>query len=207
MQDPLSSKTIKVFIKNPEKGVVKTRLAASIGKDRALSVYKKLLGYTKNQIVNVEAQKEVWYSKFIDNSDDWDIENFEKKLQSGTDLGERMKNAFKEGFEEDPKQLVILIGSDCAELTQKVIEEAFKELRENDLVIGPAKDGGYYLIGMSKYIPGIFDGIDWSTENVLSQTFAKAKNEHASFSLLEELHDVDTIEDWNRVKDILERHD
>ncbi len=207
MPDVLSNKTVKVFIKNPKKGVVKTRLAVSVGEDQALSIYKKLLAYTKDLILELEAQKEVWYSKFIDNNDDWDLKNFAKKLQSGADLGERMKNALKESFDEDPKQLVILIGSDCAELTQKVIEEAFEELRENDLVIGPAEDGGYYLIGMSKYIPGIFDGIEWSTENVLSQTLAKAKNEHASVFLLKKLNDVDTIEDWERVKGRLDTND
>ncbi len=198
-----TERTVKIFVKNPERGAVKTRLAASVGQDRALLIYKKLLGYTRNLMLDVKAQKEVWYSRFVDDKDEWNGDHFAKKLQSGGDLGERMKHAFKESFIESPKQSVVLIGSDCAELTSEILEQAFKKLRENDLVIGPAEDGGYYLIGMSKYIPGIFDGIDWSTENVITQTLDKAKQENADFSLLVELNDVDTVEDWERVKERL----
>lgn len=201
------TKTIKVFIKNPEKGAVKTRLAASVGDDRALFVYKKLLDYTRNLVSGIDAQKEVWYSKFVDDSDGWGIENFTKKQQSGANLGERMRNAFKESFIQDREQFVVLIGSDCAELTPEILEQAFEELRKKDLVIGPAEDGGYYLIGMSRFIPEIFVGIDWSTENVLSQTLTKAKKEGAGFALLSELNDVDTIEDWERIKGRLSTHD
>ncbi|MBO6522617.1 MAG: TIGR04282 family arsenosugar biosynthesis glycosyltransferase [Balneolaceae bacterium] len=203
----MPSKTIKIFVKNPEKGAVKTRLAVSVGQEKALFVYEKLLGYTKNLVLDVEAQKEVWYSKFVDHNDQWSEGFFIKKLQSGSNLGERMKQAFKESFSESAKQKVVLIGSDCAELTTEIIDQAFEKLRVIDLVIGPAEDGGYYLIGMSKFIPEIFDGIDWSTESVLSQTFTKARNSYAKVSLLPKLNDVDTIEDWEKVKERFNTND
>lgn len=194
---------IKVFIKNPEKGKVKTRLAVTLGDLEALKVYKLLLSYTRGVVLQVEAQKEVWYSSFIDHEDDWDGNVFSKKLQRGFDLGERMKRAFGISFGEEGLQSVVLIGSDCAELTQEILEEAFTKLRTHELVLGPAEDGGYYLIGMSKFIPDIFDEIEWSTKNVLNQTISNAERAGVSFSLLVELSDVDTIEDWEKIKEKL----
>ncbi len=191
---------IKIFVRNPEKGKVKTRLAASVGDEQALSIYLKLLHYTKEIVLNVEAQKEVWYSSFIDEKDLWANKFFTKKKQEGQDLGMRMKNAFQETFFSDKNAQVVLIGSDCAELKKSHIIEAFNQLNKQSIVIGPAKDGGYYLIGMSKYVPEVFEGIDWSTSNVLKQTIGKINESGKTFYLLKELSDIDTIEDWVRIK-------
>lgn len=194
-------KTIKIFVKNPEIGKVKTRLAASVGDKEALSIYQNLLGYTKQIVSKVNGKKEVWYSKFLDENDLWENDFFRKNVQQGEDLGARMKQAFEKSFLLNEHELVILIGSDCAELETAHINEAFEKLKKNDLVIGPAKDGGYYLIGMSKFSPEVFDEINWSTSKVLEQTIRKINEHGASFYLLEALNDVDELEDWERVKD------
>ncbi len=193
-------RTIKIFIKNPQKGRVKTRLAASVGDEQALLIYKELLNYTRKIVTHSSAAKEVWYSEFVDLEDNWNARVFKKKLQEGIDLGARMKNAFRDSYKNKKPESVVLIGSDCAELTEGIISRAFESLRGSDLVFGPAKDGGYYLVGMSKYIPEIFDEIAWSTERVLNQTLLKVKLLNHSFVLLPELNDVDTIEDWEKVK-------
>lgn len=200
-------RTIKIFIKNPEKGRVKTRLAATLGEAQALSVYKSLLTYTRTVISKIDAEKEVWYSDFVDYKDEWDSNIFYRKKQQGDNLGERMKYAFKSSFEEDTCQSVVLIGSDCAELTELIVEDAFKKLRNHDLVLGPAEDGGYYLIGMSKFIPDVFNGIMWSTHQVLDATIIRAREFGLRFSLLPLLNDVDTFEDWERVKKKLTDYD
>jgi hypothetical protein len=100
------------------------------------------------------------------------------------------KNAFQGGA---PK--VVLIGSDCAELTKDIIENAFQALEHSDVVIGPSFDGGYYLLGMSSFEPDLFENIAWSTPSVFEQTIAKAGQLHLSIAMLPRLNDIDTQED------------
>lgn len=188
-----------IFVKNEEAGKVKTRLARSVGDDEALWVYRKLLRYTANITSPLKVKKEVWYSRFIPENDIWTEGNFTKKVQGGDDLGQRMSNAFRVSFEEEVEKVVI-IGSDCAELTTEMLEQAFEALDDSDFVVGPAEDGGYYLLGMRHFHPKIFENIEWSTGSVLEKTIAKMKNVGGSVYQLKELNDVDTIEDWKRVK-------
>lgn len=190
-----------IFVKNEEAGKTKTRLAASIGDEEALDVYRKLLVHTFRQTVPLhKVQKEVWYSRFKAEQDIWSKGDFTKRIQEGERLGERMANAFKKVFDTDNRQKVLIIGSDCAELTTEVVEKAFEELDKSDIVIGPAKDGGYYLLGMKHYYPDLFNGIAWSSEHVFDQTRAKVHRLGLSCAILEELNDVDTLEDWKQVR-------
>lgn len=189
-----------VFIKNPQKGRVKTRLAQSVGEERALEIYKKLLDHTRKAARDVAVNKQVWYSQFIPENDAWDKARFEKKLQKGGNLGERMQHAFREAFAEDYSKIVI-IGSDCAEITAEVIGQAYRKLEDYDLVVGPSADGGYYLLGMNYFYPELFDDIAWSTSDVLSATLAKAEKLNLSLALLPKLNDVDNRKDWLAVKD------
>ncbi len=189
-----------IFVKNPVLGTAKTRLAASIGDEAALEVYHQLLAYTKDVASSIQVDRSVWYSSDIDEHDIWLNENFTKRLQFGEDLGEKMKNAFRQTFEEHGSKAVVIIGSDCAELEPYHIKQAFNELSTSDVVIGPAKDGGYYLLGMSKFQSQLFESISWSTSSVAEQTIDKVKTLGLSFRLLEKLNDVDTIEDWKQVK-------
>ncbi|MDZ7716750.1 MAG: TIGR04282 family arsenosugar biosynthesis glycosyltransferase [Balneolaceae bacterium] len=191
-----------IFVKNPEKGKVKTRLAKTIGDEKALEVYKKLIAYTRQITSEVSASRKVWYSRFVPENDEWDTEKFEKKIQQGDDLGMRMKNAFAESFTSNHVKVVI-IGSDSAQITTEGIENAFSELEENELVIGPSEDGGYYLLGMQDFYPEFFEGIDWSTSKVFAQTLKIARRKGLKTSILPELNDVDNEEDWQSVKDQL----
>ncbi|MDA7835883.1 TIGR04282 family arsenosugar biosynthesis glycosyltransferase [Salibacteraceae bacterium] len=183
-----------IFVKNPEIGRVKTRLAKTIGDEQALSIYQKLLLYTKEITKGLNADKSVYYSEHIDNNDLWDNMLFSKHLQRGDDLGERMQNAFADAFAQG-KERVIIIGSDCLELETYIIKEAFAVLENNDVVLGPAKDGGYYMIGMTAFLPTLFEDKNWSTDDLLMDTILDLKKMNAKYYLLKTLNDIDTIED------------
>jgi len=190
----MSKTLLMVFIKNPVAGRVKTRLAASIGDANALQIYKTLLDYTRRVAMDVNSNRQVWYSSKIDRRDDWSENDFEKKLQSKGDLGERMADAFQQGF-RDGYENIVIIGSDCAELTAEHIEEAFRALDHNEAVIGPSDDGGYYLLGLSGYIKEIFRNVEWSTASVFNATTSILSQQATSYEVLERLNDIDTIDD------------
>lgn len=185
---------LMVFVKNPEKGKVKTRLAKSVGDLEALLVYKKLLNYTVQVTSGVPFSRQVWYSSFIDYKDSIDPGVFEKRLQEGDDLGARMKKAFARAFDEGFDR-VLIIGSDCPGLTEEVILDAFNELDSYQVVIGPSEDGGYYLLGMRKFIPDLFADINWSTDTVYEKTVETVYNLGLSYSTLPVLNDIDTAAD------------
>ncbi len=189
-----------IFIKNPEKGKVKTRLADSIGDEKALEIYNFLLNKTKEIVTNVNCKKYLYYSDKIDKKDIWDNTQFIKKLQKGNNLGERMLNAFTEVFENKEVKNVVIIGSDCPSLQPAFIEKAFEELRYNSFVIGPAYDGGYYLLGMRQLRHEIFEKIIWSGPLVLSETVKKINKMVKTHYLLPALPDIDTLEDWEMYK-------
>ena len=186
-----------IFIKNPEPGKVKTRLAATVGPEKACQIYLKLLSLTIDTAMEVDADRQVWYSSYIDSEDSISETDFKKRKQVGKNLGARMLHAFKSGFKEGYDNIVI-IGSDCPDVNPVLFEQAFNELSEYDLVIGPSADGGYYLLGMNKLQPELFRDIDWSTERVLKQTLEKAKSISLSVASLPELNDIDTIEDLEK---------
>lgn len=190
-------KVLLIFIKNPELGKVKTRLAKSIGEDNALKVYKDLLKKTITVAEKTDVRRQVWYSSFIDYEDGISTESFEKFLQSGSDLGKRMKYSFQQVFEGGVERAVI-IGSDCPDLNERIVENAFNRLKENDLVIGPSEDGGYYLLGMNRFFETLFDEIEWSTESVLESTIQKANKIGLKVFQLPVLNDIDNIEDLKK---------
>ncbi len=181
-----------IFTRNPELGKCKTRLAAKIGDPSALEVYKFLLEHTVNLTQFLNSKKYVYYSEEIWEQDVWDNSKFQKKLQIGDDLGERMANAFSDGFENGFKKIVI-IGSDMYDLSQSDLEKAFFSLDDHDYVIGPAEDGGYYLLGMRVENPKLFQGKVWGTESVLKDTLKDLAGE--KIMLLPEKNDVDHYED------------
>ena len=192
----MSKQRIVVFVKNAILGKAKTRLAKTIGDKEALKVYIQLLEITKKEVLKLNVEREVWYAWNIEEKDIWDEKLFQKKVQIEGDLGLKMKDAFKLSFNEGCDK-VILIGSDCPTLKASILQKAFEELETNDVVIGPSKDGGYYLIGMSSFNPEVLDNIKWSTELVLSQTEERAEENNLSLAKLEYLNDIDTEEDWN----------
>jgi len=190
----MKSDLLIIFVKNPMLGKVKTRLAATIGDQRALAIYKQLLEKTKQETIHLEANKIVYYSDHIDNSDLWENQSYDKEVQIPGDLGIKMASAFEKAF-QDGYQRVCIIGSDCYEMSQAHLESAFKILKSNDAVIGPAEDGGYYTIGMSRFIPELFEKKAWSTETVGADTIKNFENLALGYEVLPTLNDVDTESD------------
>lgn len=187
------SKTLLMtFTRNPELGKVKSRLAKGIGEKAALEVYIKLLEHTENVLQKINVDKCVWYSVSVRQNDIWSDDSYQKKAQFGNDLGERMLNAFKDAFQNNYEK-VIIIGSDLYDLQPKHIEEAIEALHRNDVVIGPAKDGGYYLLGMKTLHKKAFAPKAWGTETVLADTLNDLDNQN--IHLLETLNDIDHAED------------
>ncbi len=198
----MDERLILIFTRNPELGKVKTRLAASIGNENALEVYRFLLNHTQKTVHDIKASKRVLYADDINQNDIWDNELYEKGTQFGQDLGTRMRNAFAEGFDQEYNKIVI-IGTDLFDLEASDIEEAFQQLDYNDVVIGPAEDGGYYLLGL-KFIPkGIFINKNWSTNTVLPDTLKDIKN--LNCHLLKTKNDIDTIDDIKNI-DVFEKY-
>ncbi|WGH74437.1 TIGR04282 family arsenosugar biosynthesis glycosyltransferase [Tenacibaculum tangerinum] len=191
-QKEQSRNLLLLFTRNPELGKVKTRLAKTIGKEAALNIYKYLLKHTKQVTQNLACDKAVYYSVKIREDDIWDISTYQKHLQKGTDLGERMHNAFQQAFSNGYEK-VIIIGSDLPDITSEHINEAFEKLNTHEVVIGPAEDGGYYLLGMKKLHANIFRHKDWGTSTVRKDTLNDLQN--VSVHLLEILNDVDVFDD------------
>lgn len=189
-----------IFTRNPEFGKVKKRLAAGIGDEAALKIYNHLLQHTCEISKNLQVEKWVFYSEEIPQQDIFIEGNFRKKLQQGRDLGERMKDAFNRGFEADFSNIII-IGSDIYDLTEEDLKMAFLALDDNDYVMGPAQDGGYYLLGMRKETPRLFSNKEWSTANVFKQTLEDLKQE--KLKLLPVRNDIDTFEDMKPHADLM----
>ncbi len=189
-----SDSLLIIFVKNLIPGHVKTRLANEIGIDGALDVYQYLVEATNEMAEDVYTDKAIFYSEYVEIEDIWDTETYMMQTQRGDDLGERMLNAFDWGFGKGYKKIV-LIGTDCFDLKVTHIEEAFDELDRNDLVVGPAKDGGYYLIGLKKKMPAIFQNKKYSHDKVLNELLVEVATADASFHLLEQLLDIDTLQD------------
>lgn len=181
-----------VFAKNPELGKCKTRLAKSIGDEKALEIYKELLKHTAQTIGNVNASRVVFYSEEIQTQDFWDDTLFQKQVQSEGHLGKKMQDAFDWGFAQGYSKICI-VGSDLLELRASDLENAFRELEQNDIVFGPAYDGGYYLMGMTQFYKQAFLEKAWSTETVLEKTVEDLKG--LSIAFLDTKTDIDTVED------------
>src|SRR5690606_16244847 len=154
----MSKDLLMIFTRNPELGKVKTRLAKTTGNKAALEIYKFLLHHTFTITNRLNCDKIVYYSDTVNQNDIWNL-NYQKREQKGDDLGERMLNAFSENLRNYDK--VIIIGSDIYELKTEHIEQAFQKLNNHNVVIGPAKDGGYYLLGLKSLKPEIFKNKNW----------------------------------------------
>lgn len=191
----MNNKHLIIFVKNKIEGKVKTRLAAGIGQQKAMEVYDKLLDHTHLASRCLTCEKTVYFSEFIEKEGIWADGNFALALQRGRELGERMYQAFDSQFAKGAER-VCIIGSDTFEITPEIIRSAFEALKENDVVIGPAQDGGYYLLGMKELQPELFQHKSWSTESVLDQTISDLDRLHLRYSLLPELNDIDRKEDW-----------
>lgn len=191
----MKKEVVLVFQKNAILGLVKTRLASGIGELPAMEIYKHLVQLTYSALEALQVPVWTYFSDFIPESAHTSLEK--SLVQQGKDLGERMSNAFARTFESGSDK-VVLIGTDCPTLQSQHLLQAFEALNDSDLVLGPATDGGYYLIGMKSGAAYLFEGIAWSTSQVLSQTLHLASQHCLIVTLLPELDDIDTQEDWQR---------
>ena len=190
-----------IFIKNPVLGKVKTRLAATIGNEKALEIYKSLVAHTMEAVKECNAAVFLYFSDSIEETISTQKPGCIKKIQSGKDLGERMLKAFDE-VSGLLYQKVVIIGTDCPGINLQLIDEAFAALENSDVVIGPAADGGYYLLGMNKPYKSLFQNINWSTSAVLNETISRCDESELKYALLEVLHDLDEEKDLVHVKSI-----
>lgn len=188
------NKELVVFVKNPVAGKVKTRLAATIGETNALAIYLQLLNHTLDVCQKTSVPVSVYFSDFLSEDIREQYPGFSYHVQHGNDLGERMENAFKDAFKKG-KTEVIIIGSDLYDLQQNILEQAFEWLSKKEVVIGPAKDGGYYLLGLKEVPNNIFKEKSWGTPAILKATLDNLIG--YDVALLKELNDIDVIDDLN----------
>lgn len=200
-----SQNCLILFAKSPQKGKVKTRLEKVLGKDAALQIYLKLL---QKQVALVESCSFSNPRLWIDGDDSHDVFNSLRgkgKQQRGSNLGERMANALN--AELSIFKNVVLVGSDCPEMDNLYIHSAFELLESGkDIVLGPACDGGYVLIGMQvgkhNFEAALFEEIPWGSADVISATVNTIKKLNLDFGLLEPLSDLDDPSDLAKFPDL-----
>jgi rSAM/selenodomain-associated transferase 2/rSAM/selenodomain-associated transferase 1 len=204
-------KRLILFTRYPVPGKVKTRLIPALGSERAAGLHRRLVLRTlrtaRKACEALEAELEVC---FDGGSDDamrhWLGDAGRFSLQRGSDLGERMATAFDESF-RGGSPATIIIGTDCPGLTAEILVDSFKCLSEEQVVLGPANDGGYYLIGLTRLLPELFRGITWGTDEVLADSLKVLDQKGLKARLLSPLDDLDRPEDlaaWRRIKELEE---
>ncbi|MFN8578634.1 MAG: TIGR04282 family arsenosugar biosynthesis glycosyltransferase [Candidatus Sericytochromatia bacterium] len=188
---------VAIFIKYPEEGNVKSRLAKDIGNKNAKNLYIKFVEDIITKLKNMSFDIQIYYSPEDKEKDikNWLGNNLNYNVQVGKDLGEKMTNAFIESFSQYTN--VIIIGSDSPDLSIDILNTGFQNLKNRKSIIGKSRDGGYYLIGFNKnkFLPDIFKDIKWSTETVFDDTMIIFKNNHYNVYSLDEWYDVDNLED------------
>lgn len=196
--NPDNHRCILLFAKSPVKGRVKTRLAAEIGEELAMALYKCFVEDVFDLVEGVGVSLRLLFHPPDAKADfrDWLGERDFFRPQAGDDLGERMKNAFENAFAEGFSK-VVAIGSDLPDLPGDFLRRAFSELESSEAVLGPSSDGGYYLIGFSResFLPETFENIAWSRDGVFDETLRLLKRHGRRTFLLPVWHDVDTAAD------------
>jgi len=194
---PAEHTLLSIFLKAPRVGEVKTRLAVALGAEGACEAYRILVGQLLRQLApipNVELR--LTPDEAAAEISMWLREGWETRPQGAGDLGVRLKRAFAEAFARGCKRVVV-IGSDCPYVQPADVIAAWAALEETDVVLGPACDGGYWLLGLRAECSALFAGIRWSTSQVLEETLARCRAGGWSVTQLRELRDIDEVEDWH----------
>ncbi len=189
----------------PERGKVKTRIAATAGHERALEIYTDLVGRTARLLAALDESFEVEVTL----ADPFDFVQAQSYFglrplltqQAAGDLGQRLCVAAIRGFVGGARQ-VILIGSDCPALTPDILTQASHRLNDVPVVFGPATDGGYYLLGLTRIVPELFADIPWGGADVLCRSQERLNAARIPWATLAELRDVDTLEDWEYYRNL-----
>ena len=193
------SEKLIIFTRYPEPGITKTRLIPVLGKAGAANLHRlmaqrtiaRALSLQKSRRLSVEIHHTGGSQQQME---DWLGTDLIYQNQIDGDLGARMTAAFQNSFDSGVDKVAI-IGTDCPDLKAEILAQTFDELSDRDLVLGPAKDGGYYLIGLRRSIPELFDGINWGTSEVFASTRAIAQNLGLNIAVLPILADIDRPED------------
>ena len=188
-----------IFTRYPEIGKVKTRLAASIGNESAYLVNEILVGRTFKECLKLEENRFSLFAFYSDmKNEEFFPDSIAKRFliynQDGENIGEKMRNAFEKIFNLGFEKAVIL-GTDIPDISESILSKSFLELEQNNIVIGPSNDGGYYLLGMNKFYHNIFDDIKWGTESVFEKTIDKIHENNLSYTTIDRLTDIDVKED------------
>lgn len=188
------STALIIFFKNPVLGKVKTRIGIEVGDHEALNIYRQMYSTVKEKVLSFDADKFLYYSDEIESDDEWENHLFIKKVQQGRDLGERMANAFREALEFYEK--VLIIGTDFPGINEAILTDAVAALERKYCVVGPCRDGGYFLLGLKDFDRDLFENIEWSTSKVLEQTIQKLEQKDKAYCLLSVQNDIDHHKDW-----------
>ena len=193
------SECLIIFTRYPEPGKTKTRLIPALGAEGAATLQRQMTEHTLAQVKELQAKRLVSVEVYFVGGNQqlmqsWLGTSVIYRQQGDGDLGRRMAIAFQTALEAG-KQRIVVIGTDCPDLKAEVMVKAFHALEQHDLVLGPAQDGGYYLIGLCRLIPQLFTGISWSTAEVLQQTMSIAQRLELAVAYLPRLSDVDRPED------------
>jgi len=193
----MSKEILSIFVKNLIPGTVKTRLAKDLGIDVAIEIYKELVRITAEATNTLKIDKCVYYSEYIESNDQFDDAKYQKHIQEGKDLGQRMQNCFYDAFELNFDK-IILIGSDTPDITDQIISQGFAELDKHDIIIGPAQDGGFYLIGMKEPHENLLNKRTYGHEEVLNELLNEIENRNLSVFKLPTLIDIDVKDDLKK---------
>ncbi|MEP0787317.1 TIGR04282 family arsenosugar biosynthesis glycosyltransferase [Trichocoleus sp. DQ-A1] len=193
-----------VFTRYPEPGKAKTRLIPVLGEDGASNLHRQMTEHTLSQVRELQSDRATRVEVYFTGGDqqlmeDWLGADIIYQPQGKGDLGQRMKSAFQTAFAAGMEGVAI-VGTDCPGLDAKIMAQAFEQLNGHDLVLGPAMDGGYYLIGLRRVIPELFAGINWGTSEVREKTVAIAISLGLAVAYLPSLFDVDRPEDLEKLR-------
>lgn len=191
-----------IFAKHWQPGAVKTRLAASIGEKSAATLHRCFVQTLLSRFQHVADRQALWFTP-ADSAEEFcqlDLGHWTLEPQGFGDLGERMERYFSSAISAADSSRTVLIGSDSPDLPLEYVEQAFDKLREFPVVLGPAADGGYYLIGASQTVPRIFDNIPWSTPDVWTQTISRLTAAEIPYHVLPGWYDVDDFTGLRRLE-------
>lgn len=207
MTSTVTKNCLIVFVRYPKANQVKTRLIPALGAERAAFLYQQMAEHTLAQVRKLNVLEplsvQIWFTGgSIAQMKTWLGDDLDYQTQPEGDLGDRLSQAFQTAFNQG-HQLVVAIGTDCPSLSASILDQGFRTLKHHRLILGPATDGGYYLIGMQQLYPEVFNGISWGTFEVLNQTVNIAEELGLEIAYLPTLTDIDTPKDleiWEQVK-------
>jgi len=192
----MAGNRLVIFVKAPRPGWVKTRLAKVLGKKGACQAYQTMVA---RLLSHLHGLRRITLRYAPDDAEaeirPWLRPGWQSQAQGTGTLGERLTRAFAEAFAQGDRR-VVLIGSDCPDVQEKDIEMAWRVLRDCDVVLGPALDGGYWLVGLNRPRPELFEGISWSSSDVMAQTLGRIQQQGLAHGLLRLLSDIDLPEEW-----------